>query len=387
MKVSIIVGGRFHAFNLAEELNKNGILKQIITSYPKFNVTKNFNIDRNKIKSLPLKELISRSPFNRIFGLDDKITDYFDKKASSLIDLKDLDILVGWSSFSLNSFLKAKNSKCLKILERGSTHIQYQKDILEKEYSIHGIEPKIPSDHIVDKEKQEYDLADYIFVPTEFVKQTFVDNGIDKNKIIKIPYGVNLDEFKQINNKDINYENKNKIFRIIFVGNSSVRKGIIYLIKSFLELNLENSELLIVGGIDKDIKNIMDSYFKNKKIKYFKPQKQNQLYKLYNQSNLFVTCSIEEGLAMVQLQAMSCGLPIICTINSGGEEIIDNNKDGYILPIRNTEELKKKILYLYNNRSICLEMGQKAQNKIKADFSWESYGKNVISTYQNLLNK
>ena len=90
---------------------------------------------------------------------------------------------------------------------------------------------------------------------------------------------------------------------------------------------------------------------------------------------------------MVQLQAMSCGLPVICTSNSGGDEIIHDGKDGYILPIRNLKELKQKIKFLYDNQSICKEMVKTAQIKVKKYFSWESYGKNVISVYQNLLNK
>tara|TARA_B110000971_G_scaffold55355_1_gene56279 strand:- start:505 stop:1674 length:1170 start_codon:yes stop_codon:yes gene_type:complete len=386
MKVSIIVGGRFHAFNMAEELDKNGYLKEIITSYPKFYVTKNFNIKHNKIIALPLKEIISRSFINKYFNLNDKIIDYFDKKASSLIDLENLDVLVGWSSFSLNSFLKAKNSKCIKILERGSTHIQYQKDILKEEYNLHGLRPEIPSDYIVAKEKLEYDLADYISVPTEFVKKTFINNGIDKSKIIKIPYGVNLKDFKQSRNKAVINRLDNKIFRIIYVGNSSVRKGIIYLIKSFIELNLQNSELLIVGNIDEDIKPIINLYLKNEKIKYIKAQKQNELYNFYNQSSLFVTCSIEEGLSMVQLQAMSCGLPVICTSNSGGDEIIDNNINGFILPIRDMKALKKKIILLYRDQKLCKKMGEQAKMKATKHYSWENYGKNVIQSYQRLIS-
>ena len=386
MNVSIIVGGRFHAFNMAEELDKNGYLKEIITSYPRFYVTKNFNIKHNKIIPLPLKEIISRSFINKYFNLNDKIIDYFDKKASSLIDLENLDILVGWSSFSLNSFLKAKNSKCIKILERGSTHIQYQKDILKEEYNIHGLRPEIPSDYIVAKEKLEYDLADYISVPTEFVKKTFINNGIDKSKIIKIPYGVNLKDFKQSRNKAVINRLDNKTFRIIYVGNSSVRKGIIYLIKSFIELNLQNSELLIIGNIDEDIKPIINLYLKNEKIKYIKAQKQNELYNFYNQSSLFVTCSIEEGLSMVQLQAMSCGLPVICTSNSGGDEIIDNNINGFILPIRDMKALKKKIILLYRDQKLCKKMGKEAKMKVTKHYSWENYGKNVIQNYQRLIS-
>ena len=61
MKVSILVGGRFHAFNLAEELSKKNYLKQLVTSYPKKYVKNNFNINLNNVVSLPLKEILFRS--------------------------------------------------------------------------------------------------------------------------------------------------------------------------------------------------------------------------------------------------------------------------------------------------------------------------------------
>ena len=44
MKISIIVGGRFHAFNLAEQLNQKNYLKQLITSYPKFYINDKFKV-------------------------------------------------------------------------------------------------------------------------------------------------------------------------------------------------------------------------------------------------------------------------------------------------------------------------------------------------------
>jgi glycosyltransferase involved in cell wall biosynthesis len=160
---------------------------------------------------------------------------------------------------------------------------------------------------------------------------------------------------------------------------------VIYLLRAFHELNLENSQLLMIGNIDNEIKSKINKYRLNKKIIFNKSISQSKLSEQYSESDVFITCSIEEGLSMVQLQAMSCGLPIICTPNSGGYEIIDNGNDGFILPIRDIEELKKKILYLYNNQSICFQMGLRAQKKIKNSFSWEEYGKNVILTYQKLL--
>ena len=383
MNISIIVGGRFHAFNLAEQLNNNNNLKQLITTYPKYFIKKNYGIDKKKIQSVILKEIIQRSFLNKIYNFNDKLIEHFDNKAQKLLDFKDLDILIGWSSFSLKSFQLVKNNKCLKILERGSTHIDFQTNIMKEEYLINNLTPNLPSKYIIDKEKMEYQLADHIMVPTEFARQTFLTRGFAEKKIIKIPYGVDLKEFqKKKSNKE-----KGLIFRIIYTGTLSIRKGVLYLLKSFEELNLKNSQLLMIGNIDSEIKSKINKYRSNKKIIFKKSISQSKLSEQYSSSNVFITCSIEEGLSMVQLQAMSCGLPIICTPNSGGDEIIDNGNDGFILPIRDIEELKKKILYLYNNQSICFDMGMSAQKKIKDSLSWESYGKNVISAFQKLLKK
>ena len=383
MNISIIVGGRFHAFNLAEQLNNNNNLKQLITTYPKYFIKKNYGIDKKKIQSVILKEIIQRSFLNKIYNFNDKLIEHFDNKAQKLIDFKDLDILIGWSSFSLKSFQLGKNNKCLKILERGSTHIDFQTNIMKEEYLINNLTPNLPSKYIIDKEKMEYQLADHIMVPTEFARQTFLIRGFPEKKIIKIPYGVDLKEFQ----KKKSNKKKGLLFRIIYTGTLSIRKGVLYLLKSFEELNLKNSQLLMIGNVDSEIKLKINKYRSNKKIVFKKSISQSKLSEQYSSSNVFITCSIEEGLSMVQLQAMSCGLPIICTPNSGGDEIVDNGIDGFILPIRDIKELKKKILYLYNNQSICFEMGIRAQKKIKDSFSWETYGKNVISTYQKLLKK
>ena len=188
MKVSIIVGGRFHAFNLAEELEKKNLLHQFITSYPKFYFKNKFQINKNKIKSIYLKEIISRTLcksdyLNKIFKLDNLIINYFDEQASKNINLSKLDILVGWSSFSLKSFKKAKEFNCIKVLERGSSHIEFQNKILKEEYELFDIKPKLPSNEIIDKEIQEYEISDYICVPSEFAKKVLLKKELMKKKL------------------------------------------------------------------------------------------------------------------------------------------------------------------------------------------------------------
>ena len=386
MKVSIIVGGRFHAFNLAEELEKKNELYQLVTTYPKFYFKNKFKIDKNKIKSFYLKEIISRS-LSKIdflqerFNLDNFVINYFDRQASKIINYSDSDILVGWSSFSLESFKKAQNFNCIKVLERGSSHIQYQYEILKEEYELLGIKPKLPPNQIIEKEIQEYEISDYICVPSDFVKKSFIEKGFNEKKIVKIPYGVDLNSF---------YRKKNKLndkkFRVVYVGASSVRKGIYYLLKAFTELNLNDSELLIVGKIDKEIIPIIKK-FENFNVKYFGSEKQNDLNDYYNRADIYVTCSVEEGLSMVQAQAMACGLPVICTTNTGGDEILDDGRSGFVLPIRKIDKLKEKLIYFYENRDMISVMGNNAYEKATRSLSWSNYGDKMSEFYNKILSK
>ncbi len=388
MKISIVVGGRFHAFDLAQYLDENELLEKLITSYPKFYIKKNYkNININKVDTVILKELINRflnnlNFINNFFDINDLSSNYFRKKASNLIDFNKSDIILGWSGFSLDTFKKAKNYNCFKILERGSTHILFQNEILKEEYELLGLKANLPSSQTIEIEQEEYKIADHIMVPSEFAKKTFLKKGFDDSKVSKIPYGVNLDLFKSKKNKK-----KDEKFRIIYTGMLSVRKGVIYLLEAFCKLNLNNSELVLIGKIEKDLEKKINKYLDKNNIVYYPAKSQSDLAKFYSNSDLFVTCSLEEGLAMVQIQAMASGLALICTENSGGKELVEENYNGFIVNVRDVDVLKDKILYLYNNRDQLFQMGLNSENKAKNLFSWDKYGFEVVKKYQEIVNK
>ena len=230
---------------------------------------------------------------------------------------------------------------------------------------------------IIEKEIREYDLADYIFVPSKFSKKTFIENGVNESKILKVPYGTDLNEFNRTDNDP-------KDFTIISVGQISVRKGSIYLLKAFEDLNLDNSKLILVGNIENDLKDHLEPFLSNPII--FKSHvKQSKLSDLYNNSHLFVTTSLEEGLAMVQPQAMACGLPIICTTNSGGAEIVDEGTNGFICPIRDVDYLKKKISFFYYNRDKLKNFSENSYKKAREYLSWDNYSQKVYEEYKKLI--
>ena len=103
----------------------------------------------------------------------------------------------------------------------------------------------------------EYELTDYISVPSSFARESFIKKGFNEDRILVHSLGVDLEEFKQIPKRD-------KTFRVIYAGKASFRKGFHYLLKAFYELNLPKSELCHLGTVDDDMKDYVGKYTTNK---------------------------------------------------------------------------------------------------------------------------
>ena len=377
----ISVPGRFHAFEQAQQLQKRGSLERLITAYPSFEVRK-YGLPADKVVSLPLNQVIYRiwaklpAQFRGLYNPSFMLGELFDKQARRR--LTDCDIFVGWSGASLYTLRRAKARGAVIVLERGSTHIVFQQHILNEEYNRCGRKGPLAHPGTVEKELMEYEEADYIAVPSSFVKKTFVDQGIKAEKLIHNPYGVDLTGFNRGKKED-------DVFRVIFSGMLSLRKGVHYLLRAFTELNLKNSELLLIGRVQAEMEPFLKQYRRN--VKVAGHQKQKTLSQYYSRGSVFVMPSIEEGLALVQLQAMACGLPLICTPNTGGEDLIDDGRDGFLVPARAVDALKEKLLFLYKQPSICAEMGREAREKAMSHFSWDDYGDRKMKNFLMIMEE
>ena len=379
MQVIVSVGGRFHAFYLAQQLLKRGYLKRLITSYPKFEVKK-YGIPSGRVKSIIIKEMMHRGwshlpKFLRsIYNPQFFISETFDKLAAK--NLGECDICVAFSNFALHTNRRAKELGAVTIVQRGSAHMLYQQKIIEDEYEKFGLKFNRTHPKIIEKQLMEYEEADYIFVPSIFAKRTFLEKGIPEEKLIHASYGIDLSEFKQLPKGD-------NVFRVIFAGGMTLQKGVHYLLQAFSELNLPNSELLLIGGISDEIKPFFEKYEGTFKWLGHKPQA--ELHRYYSQGSVFVLNSIQDGFGMVMTQAMACGLPLISTANTGGPDLIEDGKEGFIIPIRDVEAIKERILFFYENPKLCKEMGESAKKKVSQGFTWDDFGENIVREYSRVL--
>jgi glycosyltransferase involved in cell wall biosynthesis len=382
VKITISVLGRFHLFHLAKQLQDYDFLGRLITSYPKFEAAK-YGISHQNIKSLLIHEIHNRvwrkiNKFTEpIFNPQYMIFELFDRQAARHI-LNQSDIFVGLSGAALYSLRRARRLGMKTILERGSTHMLYQRAILLEEYARFGLRKTVVHPQVVERELQEYQEADFISIPSQFVKGTFLQYGIPEKKLIQIPYGVNLHHFYPVPKED-------NTFRIIHCANLSLRKGVPYLLQAFAELRLKDAELWLIGNVTDEVKPFL-SRFGSPSVILKGEFPETELHKYMSQGSVFCLASIEEGLAMVQPMAMACGLPVICTTNTGGADIVRDGQDGFIVPIRDVNALKEKILFFYENPEACQTMGESARMRVQAGFSWSDHGQKMISAYQKILN-
>jgi glycosyltransferase involved in cell wall biosynthesis len=382
VKVAVSVGGKFHAFYLAEQLQKRDMLGQLITSYPRCEVVKS-GIRPELVSTVIVKELLERGHrklpwlLRESYNPQFAISDLYDRLAARRF--RQCDLFVGWSGFSLHTMQQAKRMGGATIVERGSAHIEYQRDILAEEYSKYGLRQQLPHPRIVEKELSEYALADYISVPSLFAKRTFLEKGFPEQKIIHVPYGVDISQFRPMQRED-------DLFRVIFCGGASLQKGCHYLLQAFHELRLKNAELWLVGNVTPEMKPFVEKY-RSANIIFHGQRPQRELPWYYSQASVFCLLSIQDGFGMVIPQAMACQLPVICSSNTAGEDIVRDGVDGFVIPIRDLNALKKKILFFYENPHARREMGESARQRVLSGFSWDDYGETVCSSYAQIYSK
>jgi glycosyltransferase involved in cell wall biosynthesis len=224
-----------------------------------------------------------------------------DKAISRII--QPCDVMIGMSGMcnALGKIVKEKFGAQVWI-ERGSRHILSQQEILAKI----GGAPRV-SDFAVSRELIDYEQADTIAVLSKHCEESFLERGFTPERVLRNPLGVDLQMFRTTPAPP------REPPTIIMSGTWSLRKGCDVLVEAWQGLPL--TRLIHVGPVaDCPLPN--DAHF----VHYDKVD-QSRLINFYKQAHVFALASREEGLATVQPQALACGLRLVCTSRTGGEDL------------------------------------------------------------------
>jgi glycosyltransferase involved in cell wall biosynthesis len=290
--------------------------------------------------------------------------------------MSDCDVVHFVNSVGREAARKAKRSGAVVICDMREEHPDYQAQILSEEAERLKIQFTVPGSSYRHRIIEELHLADYVFCPSSYAKRTFVAQGISADKLVVCPYGVNTKQF-------IGREKSrpSEQFNVLFLGNICMRKGVHYLLEGFQSAGLRDARLLLAGPIDPLFRPVLDRFSLFERLG---PIPHSRVHEQYQQANVFVIPSLADAYPLVALEAMSAGLPVIVSENTGTADIIENGREGFVVPIRNAREIAAKLTLLYENREQCARMGMAAASAARL-LNWDNYERVCAAFYDSLF--
>jgi glycosyltransferase involved in cell wall biosynthesis len=225
----------------------------------------------------------------------------------------------------------------------------------------------------------EYENADAILCPSHFVKKSFASQGFPKENIFVVPYGFYPPAIFE------KAAPKGDVFRVLYVGQIHFRKGLRYLVQAFERLRVPKKELLLVGPRTQDT-GLADLALPGN-VRFCGVARGEELALLYQSATVFVQPSIEEGLSLVLAEALSYGLPVIATENTGARDLFTDGVEGFIVPIRDPDVIADKLELLAGKNELRRGMGEQAGKRARAIGGWEESGKLLVQTLRTICGR
>jgi len=311
---------------------------------------------------------------------------FFGRRVLKIIRRTNPNAVIMYDTTATSVFyaIKRRNMKIVTILDMTSTPGFKIRDILDEEirkkYAIDGsINNKLKSfsRKKIEKYNQEIFNSDYILVPSDFVKNSVLELGVLENKLIFLPFGVDTTTFyaKQAKTDSMNVN-------FMYAGRMEYPKGLHYLISAFKELEKYPVNLNLIGPDYINVNSLIDGY---KNITYHGPKRRDEMGLFYQANDIYMMCSLFEGFSLTIFEALSSGLPVIATKNSGAEKIIQDGKEGFVINAASKEEIIDKVLWIVNNRDKLKKMSNEASNLSKT-YTWNLYNERLINAINSMVN-
>jgi glycosyltransferase involved in cell wall biosynthesis len=385
VKVCIGSPGRFHGFDLARQMSRLGHLEQLYTAYPRYKVDGLRRKDVSTFPWLVVPTMVAgRVGFGRLARRLNlaAIESYDNWMAHSL---RPCDVFHSLSSFAQRSHRVARERYgAATVCDRAGAHVLGWEEILREEHDLQGVHFEATDARVVERELDEYEYSDLITVPSRFALSTFVQRGVPLSKLRQVAYGVDLAMFHPEPHLH-GAQREDGRFRILFVGAISLRKGVQHLLEAVRRSAIPAVDVWLVGPVESSARPVLARY--EGLFRHLGIIPRAELHRYYSQASVFVLPSLAEGIALVQAQAMACGVPVIATANAGAEDLYSDGVEGFIVPIRSPEAIRDKIVYLYENPAERQRMAAAALARVRSLGGWNSYGERMAACYEVALRE
>ena len=213
-----------------------------------------------------------------------------------------------------------------------------------------------------------------------------------------IPMGVDIDFFAKSIGRGSTRNHKGRKDKIIlYAGRLIDVKGIEYLVKAFPEVleKQANAKLLVVGSgpCKGDLVSLSERLHLHDKVVFQDTVSQEELVRYYAMADVFVLPSVTtkegetEGLGVVLLEAMACGVPVIGSAVGGITDIIKDQETGLLVRQKDPGDLAEKINRVLTDEELSRRLGKRGYDFAKERFSWSFIAGECLQIFRSVLEK
>jgi glycosyltransferase involved in cell wall biosynthesis len=237
----------------------------------------------------------------------------------------------------------------------------------------------LDSEEKLARKTRELDLAELVICPSAFVLDSLPENARASKPCVVAPFGSpSLEQGEPAERKP----NEGPL-RILFAGALTQRKGLADLFAAMKLVASNEIELVVMGSLLRPLAWYREQF---PRFIYEPPRPHRDVLRLMRTCDVLVLPSIVEGRALVQQEAMACGLPLIVTKNAGGDDLIADGETGFLVPIRAPEAIAEKINWCLTNRASISGMAIAAQRRA-SELTWHGYGEKVVAAIRSLTGE
>lgn len=356
------------AYSVAENLHHKGLLEAlVVSSKGKFTTA----FPSRPVSFWSRYYLFAINKFGNYINLKPFVSRYIQEMLYDWFFAghihKDLSAILVTTPYLRYSFRKANRLGVPIYFTPGNPEDNFIRELVQDENTKYGI---TQNDAYTYRPRLSYynksiPLINHFLIYSRLMKESYDRAGLGDKIVFRQGY------LKPVfgNHHEKNATKDNKKFKVAFLAYTVLLKGLQYVLEAWqgLQKDYPDLELHIGGLIDKNVQAVIDRDFTGLKNVFYQGHI-TDIPSFFADKNLYVLSSIIDGAPVSILEAMHCGLPVICTENCGTKDIIEEGKTGWIVPIRDANAIREKIIFAYNNQAEVRQMG--------------AIGKEVITNYE-----
>jgi glycosyltransferase involved in cell wall biosynthesis len=367
--------------------NSSPVLQALPENFRAEMMRRGYDLPHYKIRTHPAREIVRQlalklglgwltkhetgwASIDRVWnGLDEVASRYLDENRERL----KIDGVYAYEDCAAHLFERARDLGLRRIYDLPIAYWETAQRLLRREAERYPEwEPTLggtrDSAEKLARKTRELELAEIVICPSAFVLDSLPEEARLSKKCVVAPFGSPSHRTYE------SYRTYGSRLRFLFAGALSQRKGLADLFAAMKLVNSQDAELVLMGSA------ILPMPFYQNQFRgftYEPPRPHEAVLRLMSSCDVLVLPSIVEGRALVQQEAMACGLPLIVTRNAGGEDLVLEGETGFLVPAGDPETLAEKIEWFLQNRDKLAGMREAVRAKA-AKLTWAAYGDQIL---------